>query len=295
MNILGTGLSGLVGSRIVELLQDKYEFENISRSEGVDITNKDQVVQKVSQSNSSIVLHLAAKTNVDSCEDDKKDGKDGEAWIVNVEGTRNIADACLRFGKKLIYVSTDFVFNGEKSSDDKYGEEDIPSPVSWYGQTKLEGENITQGLPQWIIARLAYPYRAKFVKDDFMRSIKNHLENHESISVVSDQIFCPTLIDDLAVCIDRLISNNSTGIFHTVGSQSLTPYDTALNISEVFSLDKSLIKRTTRDDYFKNRVSRPFNLSLKNDKIKQLGVRMKSFEEGIREVKRQFDLEQEKL
>lgn len=289
MRTLGTGLSGLVGSRIVELLQGKYEFENISRSEGIDIVDRDQVVQKISKSDSQIVLHLAAKTNVDSCEEDKKDGKEGEAWRINVEGTRNIVDGCLHSNKNLVYISTDFVFDGEKDPSNGYTEEDSPNPINWYGQTKLEGENIVQLLPQWLIIRLSYPYRAQFAKDDFVRSIKNRLEDNKSVSAVSDQIFCPTFIDNIAQCIDLLIRHNATGIYHSVGSQSLTAYDAALKIAEIFSLDKSLISKTTRAEYFKDKAPRPFNLSLKNDKIRRFGVNMKTFEAGLIEVKSQIE------
>lgn len=291
MKILGTGLSGLVGSRIVELLQKKYEFENISRSTGVDIVNKEQVLRRISQSEAPIILHFVAKTNVDLCEQDKKDGKNGEAWMVNVEGTKNIADACSQFNKKLIYASTDFVFDGKKDVSDGYAEEDIPNPINWYGETKLEGENIVRQLPtQWIIIRLAYPYRAQFIKDDFMRSIKYHLQNKEKIVAVSDHLFCPTFIDDLIWCVDQLIRHNSTGIFHTTSDQSLTPYDAALKISKVFSLDSSLISKTIRAEYFKNRAPRPFNLSLKNDKIRRLGIKMRAFEEGLIEIRKQIEI-----
>src|SRR3989338_4999304 len=90
MKILGTGLDGLVGSRIVELLKDKHEFENLSISTGVDITDRDVILEKIKTSDAQIVLHLAAKTNVDVCEKDKALGEDGEAWKINVGGTKNM-------------------------------------------------------------------------------------------------------------------------------------------------------------------------------------------------------------
>src|SRR5438132_277690 len=114
MKILGTGLQGLIGSRIVELLSSSYTFENISRTTGVDISDNAQVTKAIEQSNAEIILHLAAKSDVDGCEKDKSLGIRGEAWQINVKGTENIAMACERLGKKLIFVSTDFVFNGQK-------------------------------------------------------------------------------------------------------------------------------------------------------------------------------------
>src|SRR3989344_9155773 len=165
MKILGTGLTGLVGSRIVELLSDSYEFENISRNTGVDITDKEKIIEKIKSSDAAIVLHLAAKTDVDGCEKDKALGEIGDAWKINVEGTRNVADACRESRKKLIYVSTDFVFDGTREA---YAEDDTPNPINWYGKTKYEGEKIVQNLlTPWLIVRIAYPYRASFAKLDF--------------------------------------------------------------------------------------------------------------------------------
>jgi len=203
VKILVTGLTGLVGSRVAELLSTRHEFNNISRSTGVDIENKKSVLSVISASDAQVVLHLAAKTNVDGCETDKSLGQNGEAWKINVEGTRNIAGACSQTNKKLIYISTDFVFDGTKET---YSEEDIPNPVNWYAKTKYEGEKIVQDLKTpWIIARIAYPYRANFVRPDFFRAILNRLKNNEPVSAVMDHVFTPTFIDDIAFALDILI------------------------------------------------------------------------------------------
>ena len=287
MKILGMGLDGLVGSRIVELLGDKYEFENLSISTGIDITDRDTVLEKIKNSDAPIVFHLAAKTNVDGCELDKPLGKDGEAWKVNVLGTQNVADGSLESNKKLIYISTDFVFDGTK---DAYNEEDAPNPINWYAKTKFEGEKIVQSLrTPWIIVRIAYPYRANFTKLDFFRAILKRLQEGQSVAAVIDHIFTPTFIDDIAFALDALINNSSQGIFHVVGSQSLTPYDGAILIAKEFNLDTSKITQTTRSEFFNNRAPRSFQLRLNNDKISKLGVRMRTFEEGLREIKRQID------
>jgi dTDP-4-dehydrorhamnose reductase len=285
MKILGTGLNGLVGTRVVELLSPEYEFESVSRSTGVDIQNLDSVQKAIKNSTAEVVFHFAAKANVDGCEEDKERGKEGEAWKINVLGTKNVVEACRESGKKLLYISTDFVFDGKK--DGMYSEEDMPNPIDWYGQTKYEGEKIVQTLPGSIIARIAYPYRAIFEKKDFVRAIKARLEAGEAVKAVEDHAFCPTLIDDIAHAINILIKHNAEGIYHVVGSQTLTPYDAALIIADVFELDKSLISKTTREEYFKGKAPRPFNLSLKNDKIEAIGSDMSSFEHGLHEIKLQ--------
>lgn len=289
MKILGTGLTGLVGSRIVEILGHKYEFENLSLETGIDITDRKRVVSKIRSSKAPLVLHLAAKTDVDGCEKDKVLDKKGEAWLVNVEGTKNIADNCARIGKKLIYISTDFVFDGENPPTGGYKEENIPNPVNWYGRTKYEGEKIVKSLgSSWLIVRIAYPYRANFERNDFVRTIISRLVANQEMSVVTDHVFTPTFVDDVAYALDLLIRRDVEGIFHVVGDQFLTPHKATLIIAERLGLDTLLIKKTTREKYFKNRAPRPFNLSLKNDKIKKLGVKMKTFEEGIEEIKKQL-------
>lgn len=304
VKIIGIGLTGLVGSRVVEILKDDYEVENISRQTGIDILKKKDVLNKFKElDDASVVLHLAAKTNVDECEKDKEldikilEYKDIEkredewkkkqtAWAINVFGTQNIADACLKTGKKLFYISTDFVFDGKFLNG--YGEEDIPNPLNWYAKTKYEGEKIVQSLlSSWVICRLAYPYRAKFKKADFFQIILNKLQTGKSFKAVIDHIFTPTFIDDIAVAIESLINKNVLGVYHVVGSQSLTPYDAVLNIAQVFNFDTSLIKKSSREEYFRDRAKRPFCLKLKNDKIKKLGVEMRTFKEGIKEIKRQ--------
>lgn len=285
--ILGTGLTGLVGSRIVELLADRYEFENVSLESGVDITDREQVRQKVIDSPAGVILHLAAKTDVDGCEKDKPLGKNGDAWRINVEGTRNIVEAAKKSGKQIIYISTDFVFDGASKF---YTEEDMPNPINWYGLTKYEGEKIVQnsGLPH-LICRLAFPYRADFPqKKDFLRGILEKLKTGQKIAMVSDQIITPTFIDDIAYALDTLIKNEARGIYHVAGGSYHTPLEVAFLIAQIFDLDKSLIGRTTRETYFAGRAPRPFSLALKNDKLEKLGIKMSTFEEGLKKIKNQL-------
>ncbi len=310
--IIGTGLNGLVGSRIVELLQDRYELENISRSTGVDITDQAQVDTVISSSKASVVLHLTAKTDVDGCERDKErdiaiakiPGTGQElfkntdtAWAINVVGTQNVVEACKKTDKKLIYFSTDFVFDGENPSDGGYKEEDKPNPINWYGLTKHKGEDIilNSGIP-FVIIRLAYPFGpfnseahpGPFLngdkgkkKKDFVRAILSRLQKGEVVSGITDHIFAPTFIDDIAKVLNVVISSKTEGIYHAVGSQALTPYEVSLMIAKKFNFPESLIEKTTRDEYFQGRAERPCNLSLRNDKIRQIGVAMRRFEDAL--------------
>lgn len=287
--ILGIGITGLVGSRIAELLGNKYDFTNLSIETGTDITNPSTLELIKISSPKSIVFHLAAKADVDSCEAEKDLGENSDAWKINVEGTRNIVEACREGGKKIIYVSTDFVFDGNKE-EGGYTEEDTPNPINWYAQTKLEGEKIVKnsGLP-CIIIRIAYPYRARFdLKKDFVRSMIDKFEKKEKIQAVEDHIMTPTFIDDIAFALDTLIKNNAEGIFHVVGEQFVSPYEAGLLIAKIFGFDQSLVGKTTRENYFKGCANRPFRLALKNDKIQKLGIQMRGLEEGLTEIKKQL-------
>ncbi len=284
--VLGTGLSGMVGSRVVELLNDKYEFTDLSFNTGIDITSPDQVSEAFKNSEAKIVLHLAAKTDVDACEDDKLLLEEGQAWLVNVEGTRNIIEGAKKYHKRVIYISTDFVFDGTKGY---YTEDDVPNPVNWYGLTKYEGEKaVVQSGISFSIIRLAYPYRAYFpIKSDFVRKIITASQNSEEIKSLTDHFFTPTFIDDFAGGIDILLQRELNGIFHLTGSQSLTPYEAVGAVFKTFGIRGKIVP-LKRAEYFKNRAFRPCRLALKNDKITKLGASMRSFIDGLIEIKKQL-------
>src|SRR3989344_3546202 len=204
---------------------------------GVDILDLESLTKEIANSSTSIVVHLAAKTDVDGCEKDRD-----EAWAINVVGTKNVVAVCEQTGKKLIYVSTDFVFDGKNPPEKGYTEEDMPHPINWYGQTKLEGEKIVQSsLIPWTIVRIAYPYRASFEKKDFARVMIERLKNNQPILAVTDQLITPTFIDDIAQAINEVIIQNITGIVHVTGGQFISPYAIAELIARQFGFSKYLI------------------------------------------------------
>lgn len=284
--IFGIGITGLVGSRIVALMPD-YSFDNLSLETGVDITVPSTLSALRDDTDHTWVLHLAAKADVDGCEKDKPLGEAGAAYKINVLGTKNVVEACKATNKKIIYISTDFVFDGEKVKLNKYFEDDTPHPINWYAQTKFEGEEIVKnsGLP-FVILRIAYPYQkdAFALKKDFFHAIQDRLAAGQPVVGVTDHIMTPTHLDDIAEAVKVIISNNAEGIYHAVGSQSLTPYEVAMLIADTFGYDKGLISKTTREEFFKDRAPRPFNLALNNDKIVKLGASMRTFEEGLKQM-----------
>lgn len=285
--IIMTGGSGLVGSRLRELLSVSYDVVSYSLQTGVDITKPETLDPIHKESAGSVVLHLAAKADVDGCEKDKELGENGDAWKINVLGTQNIANACTKAGHKMLYISTDFVFDGESTPKNGYTEDSAPNPINWYAQTKYEGEKrVTASACPHAILRIGYPYRKEFEgKLDFVRAILTRLRNGQEVKAVTDHFMTPTFIDDIAQGIEAVIEADGLGIYHIVGSSSLTPFEAASAIAETFSIPNPQITKTTRAEFFQGRAPRPFNLTLRNDKIRGLGVSMKTFQEGLQATK----------
>jgi dTDP-4-dehydrorhamnose reductase len=289
MHILGTGLTGLIGSRIVELLSPEIIFTDLSRSSGIDITDTIAVENFVKEKNPDLILHLAAMTNVDGAEKEKDLGEESESWKVNVKGTKNVVNAAENIGKGIMYISTDFIFDGESPQDTGYTEEDTPNPINWYGETKYEGELVVkQARTQWTIIRISSPYRATHEKKDFMRAILSRLESGEEIQGVDDRWITPTYIDDIAEGIKILVQNDATGIYHCVGSTFITPYDVAKEIARVFEKEEMSIKPVSASVFLQNRAKRPFKSILNNAKMKKLGLHPSTFREGLEKIKQQL-------
>lgn len=291
IKVIGTGLSGLVGSRIAELLGDKYQFVDFSLASGVDILDN-SLLEKAfdNHKDARAVLHLAAFTDTNAAHEQRGDKK-GLCYRLNVIGTKNIINQCQKHNQYLIYVSTDFVFSGKKEG--AYTEDDQPDPIDWYGQTKYEAEKAVLGSPlPAAIARIAFPYRAQFApKQDLVRKIITGLENKNLYPVFTDQIITPTFIDDIAWGVDYFLGNKVVGVFHLVGSESLSPYRLARKIAQEFGFDLGSVKKGSLKEYQKRLPpdSRPWqkNLALSNEKIASLGIEMSDVSRGLEKLKEQ--------
>lgn len=280
LKIALTGADGLVGSRIVELLKNDFEFIPIHQSK-MDITNIDQVNNTLKDVNFDIFFHLAAYTNVPKAETEQN-----LAFKINRDGTKNVFDAVTRKGKKFIYVSTDFVFDG---NNPPYYEDSIPNPTAVYAASKYEGEKIINPPAggKAMIVRIAYPYRAAFeIKRDFFRTFKFYLENKKPLSMITDSLMTPTFIDDIAYGLKHLFNNYSPNIFHLVGATSLSPYDAAVLVAKTFNLDQSLIGKTTYEEYVKGKARLPKLADIRSNKNDFW--KMKTFQEGLEEIKKQL-------
>ncbi len=288
MKLLGTGLSGLVGSRVTELLSSSYTFENYSLENGVDITDKADITARITAETSAPwVLHLAAYTNVQGAEAERALGEESAAWKVNVTATQYIADACRETGKRLLYVDTDYAFDGTKK--DGYSEDDTPHPQGWYATTKSEGAKRVLSLgDHGLVIRIANPYRAHPVgKKDFVHKILERLQAGQQVTAPADQLFVPTFVDDIARAVDALMTRQASGIYHIVSSTGISPYEAAKTIANIYGCDASLVQETSFSEYFSGRAPIPQYAVLKNRKITDLGVVMHDFAEGVAEVHRQ--------
>lgn len=284
MNILGTGLSGLVGSRVVTLLTPDFQFENLSLETGVDITDRSSVDTYFAKSTAPWVFHFAAYTDVQGAEKAKD-----AAWKVNVTATEHIADTCKKLGKKMLYIDTDYAFDGKKKS---YSEDDAPNPLGWYAKTKTEGAKRVLALGnQGLVIRISNPYRAHPIgKKDFVHKMLERLAIGQTITGATDQLFTPTFIDDIAAALRALVAFDASGIYHVASSPALSPHEAGCIVAKAFGFGQENVKKTTFTEMFADRAPVPQYAALKNDKIQSLGVVLHSFGEGIAQVKKQETL-----
>ena len=301
MKLLVIGGSGLLGYKVAKMASNEHEtfltynYRSI-QIEGctalkLDKCDRKAVFELLEKIKPDVVIDTAALHNVDYCETHPE-----EAWKVNVEGTRNVAEACKKVGAKIIFISTDYVFDGTKGY---YTEKDTPNPLSYYAKTKLEAEKIIQSLDiNYIIARPSViygwnPNEVSGLKSSSGKSVNfvvwalQKLEKGEEIKAVTDQYSSPTLADNLAEALLVMASSEKQGIYHTAGKDCVNRYEFTLKIAEVFGLDKSLIKPVT-SEIFKQIAKRPKKCCLDVSKAeKDFGIRFLTVEEGLKLMKNQ--------
>ncbi len=278
LKIAATGLTGLVGSRIAEVLKDDFEFISLDYPD-FDITNADTVRSKLDSLDYDIFLHLAGYTQVDKAEEERE-----VCYNLNVTGTKNVYNAVLEKDKPFIFFSTPFVFDGKNPP---YNENSQPNPLGYYAQTKYEAEQFLKD--RAMVVRIETPYRAQYdVKKDFFRTIYGLLKEGKQITMINDSKITPTFIDDIAGALVELVHNYVPTTYHIVGSDSPTPYEAGQTICKVFGLDASLISPISFEEYSKGKAPRPQWLEVTSKK--NHFYKMTSFEEGLKRIKSQSTL-----
>lgn len=246
--ILIVGSNGMLGQSVVALFRfnDKYElllasFEDKSFYDDLpytqlDIGNKKDVKKLILNFYPDYVINLAAYTNVDKCETEKE-----LCWNTNVNALEYLAKYCVPTNSQLIHISSDYVFDGE---DGPYSEQDLPNPISYYGRSKLAGENIIKrfNIPTTIIRTNVLFGATKYGRPDFVKWVVDSLESKKEIRIVTDQINNPTFIDDLSFVIKKVCDKSKTGLYHVGGSELLDRFAFTKKITEYFNLDFSLVK-----------------------------------------------------
>ena len=298
--ILITGANGLLGQKLVEQLVDSNRWEVIATGRGscrlkgtgyryqvLDIENEQEVTDVLAALRPEVIIHGAAMTHVDECELNQAD-----CHRANVLATKYLIEAAEKIQSHFIFVSTDFIFSG-LDGQNPYTEEAVADPVNYYGQTKLEGEELLKRSSlKWAIARtvLVYGLANDLSRSNIILWVKSSLEAGKQIQVVDDQVRTPTLAEDLAAGCILMAEQGATGIFNISGSELLTPYQMAMETADYFGLDKSLINRTD-STLFTQPAKRPMKTGFVIEKAKnQLGFRPKTFREGISILAKQIIL-----
>lgn len=288
--IFVTGSNGLLGQKLTDLSLADKEIELIATSTGpdrhpakagyiyeeLDVLNKVLIDELVAKYRPDAIIHTAAMTNVDACEVERL-----KCYALNVQAVKNLVEICESRDIQLIHLSTDFIFDGE---DGPYTEEAEPNPLSYYGETKLESEQILKNSScRWAILRTIIVYG---IVNDMSRSnivlwAKAALEKNEPIHVVSDQWRMPTLAEDLAECCLLAVKKNAAGVYNVSGKDLMSILEIVERVADFYGLDKTLIRAISAES-LNQKAKRPKKTEFVLNKARtELGYDPHSFEEGI--------------
>lgn len=294
-----TGANGLVGQHLVKQLLEK-EYEVIAFAKGVkripfeegprfryydaDICYEYRVHEVFEKEKPDVVVHAAAMTQVDDCELNPSKCEE-----VNVTGTSHVLVNAEIFSSHFIYVSTDFVFDGEKGM---YEEEDPLNPVNYYGFTKMQAEAMTEtGEIPFAIVRtcLVYGNVLEGTRSTILNWVKSNLEANKKIKVVNDQWRTPTYVGDLAKGIMLLIQKRATGTYHISGNEEMTPYQMAMAVAGYFAYDAGLIEKVTAETFTQPGKRPPKTGFVIGKAQRELGFQPLSFSDGMKKTFTEMD------
>ena len=287
LKILIIGGSGTIGSKIIEQFQSSniildYTFltNPIPSKIGymLDITNRKNTIELITKLNPDIVIHTAALTNVDLCETNNV-----LANLINVQGTKNIVDGCMKIQSKIIFISTSYVFDG---NSDQYFEEDLPNPTSYYGITKYESEKIIQNSNlDFLILRTDQPYCwiEKWQKINSVIRLIHTLKKGDTLKEIVDWYNNPTYVPNFVLALDSLLQKNYNGIYHLTGSDFINRYEWSLKVSKIFNLKSELIIPINSKNL--NLPVTRKKIKLNNEKIFQkTGHHMINVDDGLKKM-----------
>ena len=290
--ILVTGGTGLLGKALIEagahpvsicaIYYGDYDMKNTAETLyfNADICDRDSMEKIFRDSNPEVVIHTAGAANVDYCEKHPD-----EARRSNVIGTKIIAELCKKHGSKIVFISTNAVFDGKHAP---YSEDSIPSPINSYGRMKLEAEEIVRGsgLKHLIIRPiLMYGWNNKNERSNPVTWLVHKLGSGEEVKMVNDVYENPLLNTSCAETIWALIRSGKEGVYHIAGKDVLNRHELALLVADIFGLDRTLISPVS-STAFKNLAPRPSNTSYNTAKIeRELNIRPLTVKEGLELMK----------
>ena len=281
MRVLVTGVKGQLGFDVVNELEKRgHEAVGVDIEE-MDITDADSVNKVITESDVDAVIHCAAYTAVDAAEENQEICRK-----VNVEGTQNIATVCKNLGIKMMYISTDYVFNGEGTR--AWEPDDEREPLNVYGQTKYEGELAVQNtLDEYFIVRIAWVFGIN--GKNFIKTMLNLAKTHDHLTVVNDQYGSPTFTYDLARLLVDMIITDKYGIYHATNEGICTWYEFACEIFKQAGVDVDVQPVTS--DAFPVKAKRPSNSRMSKDKLEQNGfVRLPVWQDAVERYVKELTL-----
>jgi len=295
--ILITGANGLLGQKVTEMFanetehtlvltdlaekgEDTREFEYFP----MDITKKDSVKDSIKKYMPDIIINTAAYTNVDGCETERE-----LSWKVNVDAVKNFIIASRINNSKIIHISTDYVFDGKSGN---YDERSMPNPLSYYGKGKLASENalMASGVPHVIVRTMIIYGTGKNLRLNFALWLIDKLGKNEPVNIVDDQFGMPTISDDIAWGLVKIVDNNRKGLYHISGSEYASRYAFALKLADIFEFDRKLILPIKTAD-LQQAAARPMNSSFILLKAEtELGIKTLNVTDGLYLLKSQLGM-----
>ncbi len=304
--ILVTGSNGLLGQKLTEKILKEGRVKLIATSKGanrypvkegyeyaeMDILNPVQVEEVISRYKPDAIIHTAAMTNVDTCEANK-----ALCWQLNVGAVETLLSLCVKHQIFFVHLSTDFVFDG---ADGPYRENDVPNPLSYYGESKLMAETlIRNSAVRWSILRtiLVYGITYDMSRSNIVLWAKNALEKELPLQVVNDQWRMPTLAEDLAEACLLAVENQTQGIYHVSGKDYMSIAEIVRKVADYWLLNAVLVQEISSAS-LNQTARRPGRTGFILDKtIRDLGYKPHGFEEGLalvdEQLKQRADLQQE--
>lgn len=288
--VLVTGSNGLLGQKITEKILNEGGVNLIATSKGenrypikegyvyadMDILNPDNVREVIKSYMPDAIIHTAAMTNVDTCEDQKE-----LAYQLNVAAVATLIQICEELDIQLVHLSTDFIFDGENGP---YTEEAAPNPLSYYGETKLMAEDlIKKSKSNWVILRtiIVYGIVSDMSRSNIVLWAKGALEKGQPLNIVNDQWRMPTLAEDLADICFLAIEHDSQGIYNASGKDMMSISELVAKVADFWHLDKGLINEISAET-LNQTAKRPKKTGFILDKsMTELNYQPHSFEEGL--------------